>query len=103
MKAHIAHRLRVTAFVLTVAVAGTSRSADIVDIAWDADGRFERNVTVAPAKFAEVCGKLPAGLRVRWLFEASVPLDFNVHYHVGKEVVFPSKLAAVANACNGCH
>jgi hypothetical protein len=25
-------------------------------------------------------------------------LDFNVHYHMGKEVVFPSKLAAVASA-----
>ena len=103
MTDHITHRLRTrriwaTAFALTLATAGTSRSADIVDIVWNAGGHFERTLTVAPAKFAEVCGKLPAGLKVRWSFEASTPLDFNVHYHVGKEVVFPSKLAAVVSA-----
>jgi len=80
------------------AIAGNAMAADVVDIAWDANGRFERTLEVTPGKFAELCGKLPAGLKVRWEFEASAPLDFNVHYHVGKEVVFPSKLAAVATA-----
>lgn len=86
------------AVALALAAIATSATADIVDIAWDTGGRFERTLSVAPGKFAELCGKLPAGLMVRWEFEASVPLDFNVHYHVGKEVVFPSKLAAVATA-----
>ena len=72
--------------------------ADVVDIKWSGDGRFARQSTAAAGKFADVCGKLPAGTSVRWDFEASTPLDFNVHYHVGKEVVFPSKLAAVASA-----
>src|SRR5450755_349229 len=72
--------------------------ADVVDIKWSDDGRFAHEGTVAAGKFAEVCGKLPAGTSVRWDFEASTPLDFNVHYHFGKEVVFPSKLAAVAMA-----
>ena len=84
--------------VLALAAMAPSTQADIVDIAWDADGRFERSVSLAPGKFAEVCGKLPAGMKVGWNFEASAPLDFNVHYHVGKEVVFPSKLTAVATA-----
>ena len=83
---------------LALALASTGTLADIVDIAWDLSGRFERSVSVAPGKFAEVCGKLPAGLMVAWNFEASIPLDFNVHYHVGKEVQFPSKLTAVATA-----
>jgi hypothetical protein len=86
------------ALVLALAAMAPSTLADIVDIAWDADGRFERSVSVAPGKFAEVCGKLPAGLKIGWNFEASAPLDFNVHYHVGKEVVFPSKLTAVVTA-----
>lgn len=86
------------AFVLALAAMAPSALADIVDIAWDADGRFERSVNVAPGKFAEICGKLPAGLKVGWNFEASAPLDFNVHYHVGKEVVFPSRLFAVVTA-----
>lgn len=72
--------------------------ADVVDINWSGDGRFAHEGTVAAGKFAEVCGKLLAGTSVRWDFEASMPLDFNVHYHVGKEVVFPSKLAAMARA-----
>ena len=84
--------------VLALGAMAPSTRADIIDIAWDADGRFERNVSVAPGKFAEVCGKLPAGLKVGWTFEASAPLEFNVHYHVGKEVVFPSKLTAVVTA-----
>ena len=86
------------ALLLALAAMAPSTQADIVDIAWDANGRFERNVSVAPGKFAELCGKLPAGLKVGWTFEASAPLDFNVHYHVGKEMVFPSKLSAVATA-----
>ena len=86
-----------TAAFAALAAASTVR-ADIIDIAWDASGRFERTVTVAPGKFAELCGKLPAGFKVRWDFEASEPLDFNVHYHVGKDVVFPSKMAATRKA-----
>ena len=86
------------ALLLALAAMAPSTQADIVDIAWDADGRFERSVSVAPGKFAELCGKLPAGLKVGWNFEASAPLDFNVHYHVGNEVVFPAKLTAVATA-----
>ena len=46
----------------------------------------------------EVCGNLPAGLKVGWNFEASELLDFNVHHHIGKEVVFPSKFTAVVTA-----
>lgn len=72
--------------------------ADIVDIAWDSSGGFERSVSVAPAKFAEVCGKLPAGLKVRWDFKAGTPLDFTVHCHVGKDVVFLPKPVAVTTA-----
>ena len=83
---------------LALAAIAPGTRADIVDIAWDADARFERSMSVAPGKFAELCGKLPAGLKVGWRFQASAPLDFNLHYHVGKEVVFPSKLAAVATA-----
>ena len=83
---------------VALALASTGTLADIVDIAWDPSGRFERSVIVAPGKFTEVCGKLPAGLIVAWNFEATVPLDFNVHHHVGKEVLFPAKLTAVATA-----
>lgn len=87
-----------TTMALVVTSVTTTAMADVVDIAWDAGGRFERKLSVAPGKFAELCGPLPAGLKIGWNFEASAPLDFNVHYHVGKEVVFPSKLTGVVTA-----
>ncbi len=86
------------ALVLALAAVAGSAQADVIDIVWNASGRFERTVSVSPGKFAEVCDKLPAGAKVRWDFEASAPLDFNVHYHVGKDVFFPSKMVAVSTA-----
>jgi hypothetical protein len=88
------------ALSLAVLAAGAWNRAvaEVVDIAWDANGRFERSLNVAPAKFAEVCGKLPAGLKLRWDFAAGAPLDFNVHYHLGKEVLYAAKMSAVASA-----
>ena len=91
-------RAAVTTTVVALVAISRSASAEIIDVTWDAAGRFERVAAVAPGKFTEVCDKLPAGAKVRWDFEASAPLDFNVHYHVGKAVVFPSKLAAVSAA-----
>lgn len=99
---HNTHRLwrhptTTSAVALALAATSTGLSADIVDIAWDANGRFERSVSVTPAEFAEVCGKLSAGLKLCWSFDVYTPLDFNVHHHVGKDAVFLSKMAPVAS------
>ena len=69
----------------------TTAQAEVVDIAWDASGRFERVLDLAPAKFAEVCGRLTKGQSIAWSFKSGQPLSFNVHYHEGKNVVFPVK------------
>ena len=79
-------------------VAVPAASADVVDIQWSGDGKFAHSSAVAAGKFLEVCGKIPAGMKVNWEFEAGTPLDFNVHYHLGKEVMYPAKLTAVATA-----
>lgn len=68
----------------------------IVDIAWSPDGRFGHKAQIAAGKFVEVCGKLAVGEGVRWNFTAAAPVDFNIHYHVGKEAVFPAKQTQVA-------
>lgn len=73
-------------------------SGSIVDIAWAPDGRFVHQAQIAAGKFVEVCGKLALADSVRWSFTAAAPLDFNIHYHVGKEVVFPAKKAQLAAA-----
>lgn len=86
----------VLVMVATATGSWTDARADVIDIAWDANGRLERSLNVPPAKFAELCGKLSAGVMVHWDFKATAPLDFNVHHHVGKDVVFPSSLTAAA-------
>ena len=83
----------ISLFMLTAAAR-----AEVVEIRWTGDGRFDHQATLAPAKFVELCGKLPNAQRVQWGFEAGAPLDFNIHYHLGKEVVYPAQLKAVATA-----
>ena len=92
--------MRLLVIATTLMAAALPAAAEIVDIQWSGDGRFLHATRVAPGKFVELCGKLPAGQQVRWQFESGVPVDFNVHYHVGKEVMFPIKLSAVASARN---
>jgi hypothetical protein len=68
----------------------------IVDIAWSPDGRFTHQTQIAAGRFVEVCGRLAVGDGVRWRFNTAAPVDFNIHYHVGKEAVFPAKLTQVS-------
>lgn len=87
--------------VLVLAVTGLvppAAHAEIIDIAWSDQGRFVQELTVAPGKFAEACGKLQRGEAVAWRFEAGGPLDFNIHFHEGKAVRYPARRNAVAAA-----
>lgn len=70
--------------------------AELVPVRWDADGQFSKEMPLQPGKFVEVCEKLPEGAKVNWSFDAAGPVDFNIHYHEGKEVRFPAKKAQVA-------
>ena len=74
-----------------LALPASASAADLVPIEWNAAGAFERSLTLAPAKFVEVCGRLAAGARIEWRFEASQPSDFNIHYPEGQAVRYPAK------------
>jgi hypothetical protein len=65
--------------------------ADVIDIRWQDSGRFERSFSVAPGEFAELCGPLKPGQTVKWTFEADGAVDFNIHYHVDKDVRYPAR------------
>ena len=84
-----------TALAMLVATPAFAAS-HIVNIAWATDGRFVRSASVEPGKFVEFCGKLNAGDVIRWSFDASAPVDFNIHYHLGTETEFPAKQAQVS-------
>ena len=47
--------------------------------------------TVRPRQIAEECVKLAAGQSFAYSFDASAPLDFNIHFHRGNDVVYPVK------------
>jgi len=53
--------------------------------AWAADITRE----LAPGAQSEHCLALAPGQVLDYRFTASRPLQFNVHYHVGREIVFP--------------
>ena len=74
-----------------VAAASSLVQAEFLDIAWNTDGQFEKTATVQPGKFLELCGVLPTGQTIGWSFHADHALDFNIHFHEGKDVVFPAK------------
>lgn len=87
------------AYLAAVAMlVGTAAFAasHIIDIAWAADGRFTHRTSVEPGKFVELCGKLEAGDAIRWSFDASAPMDFNIHYHVGDKTEYPTKQAQIS-------
>lgn len=47
-------------FLATAAliVAAPRAKAELIQVTWDSNGRYEHQLTVAPAKFAEVCDRL---------------------------------------------
>ena len=91
------HAIKRIATVGTSALVLSAVShAEIVDVKWDATGKFERTQSIAPGKFVEICENLPKGSAVKWEFKASAPVNFNVHFHQGKEVSFPEKQDGVS-------
>lgn len=87
-----------SAVALCAATPALAAKGELIDIAWSPGGSFGRDVRVAPSKFVEVCGRLPAGTAVAWRFESGARLDFNVHFHEGKDVRYPARQSKVAKA-----
>jgi hypothetical protein len=90
-------RWAVIAFAVISALA-TSAHADLVDVPWQADATAQGEWQIAPGKFAEWCTQLRQGEKVQWRFDADAPLNFNVHYHEGKEVRVPAKQDAASKS-----
>lgn len=71
--------------------------AELVEFSF-AGGDFTHKAGIAPGKFLEVCGKLRKDQRIAWQFTGSAATDFNIHYHVGKDVVYPEQRKATDQA-----
>ncbi len=88
--------MRIVALLVTLALPAIAH-AELVDIKWTG-GTFSHKASIAPKKFLEVCGKLEKDARVAWRFKGSAPSDFNIHYHVGNDVVYPENRKNIALA-----
>lgn len=94
----VSRGMRPLAAVAVVIAGAAPAHAELVEVEWTARGSFERQLSIAPGNFAEACGKLPKGAAVDWRYEGSVPLNFNVHFHQGNDVVFPARADAQASS-----
>ena len=79
-----------TAVALVLAIA--------VSVANAADEVGPFTLTLSGKAFEERCIALSAGETIRYRFIASAPVDFNIHYHRGKDVFYPVKQANVSDA-----
>lgn len=86
------------AAALLLTALSLTAQADVVEIEWNGAGRFEKTVALQPGKFAELCGKLKPGEKIRWSFKSEAVLNFNIHYHEGPNVSYPVKQAGVVAA-----
>jgi hypothetical protein len=70
----------------------------LVEVVWDASGRFRHATDIPPGKFVELCARLQPEQTVHWTFSAGQPVDFNVHFHVGKATEYSVRLDQVTRA-----
>lgn len=85
-------QLSLIALSALLSLTSFAARAELVEIRWNESGRFEHKASIAPAQFAEVCGKLSKGQTIAWNFRAEAPTNFNIHYHEGKKVTYPAKI-----------
>ena len=81
---------------LSALVLSAASHAEIIDVKWDTANKFERTHAIAQGKFVEICENLSKDAVVTWQFKASTPLNFNIHFHQGKDVSFPEKQDGVS-------
>ncbi|MDX1380854.1 MAG: hypothetical protein R3233_07020 [Xanthomonadales bacterium] len=74
-------------FVVACCAASLAHAQN-VDVRFDADGQFAHSGAVAPGQALELCAPLGAAQAVDSRFSATGALDYNVHHHVGDEVVY---------------
>ena len=87
-----------TLLLFALACSVSNSQAEIISFKFDANLSFKTQSNIQPGKFSEVCGKLKKGNLIRWQFDSSAPLDFNIHYHEGKEIIFPYKMNNIKSA-----
>lgn len=98
MRTSMPRSLRMAFLLAAVFGAAAVDATNMADIHWEGGTRASHDFQVEPSKFVELCGPLRKGQAVQWRYESNAPLDFNVHYHVGQKVHYPSRHEGTARA-----
>ncbi len=53
------------------------------------------SLTLKARGFDEICLRIEAGTRIDYQFRAEAEVDFNIHHHRGREVLYPVRQPAV--------
>ena len=77
--------------LVALTVLSLPAMASLVELKWDEQSRFAHRTELKAGGSLELCGKLDAGLNIDWRYQSTQALDFNIHFHEGKEVVVPVK------------
>nr|WP_314862678.1 hypothetical protein [uncultured Undibacterium sp.] len=93
MKKIIRHSLVILTAV-TIMSTVSSAQASLLELKWNEQGEFRHQGQIKAGGILEVCGKLPNKLRIDWDFKSDQALESNIHFHLGKKVKLPVKLAA---------
>jgi hypothetical protein len=90
-------RPRLTALPLSLllTLATTAAHAEIIELTWSPDNTSKHTGTVAAQKFVEVCGKLGEGENISWQLTSTHAVNFNIHHHVGKQVIYAENRKAI--------
>jgi hypothetical protein len=76
--------------VALLACVPASHAHAVTDIRWTNDA-FEHAQSIAPGKIAEVCGAVNPQQPIDWKYSANDALAFNIHRHVGSEVIYATR------------
>jgi hypothetical protein len=80
----------ITIALISVAAIHANYAAAI-DIKWATNDTFTHATSIAPGKTEEVCGVVDPRQPVAWAFKSDAPLEFNIHRHADKEVIYATK------------
>ncbi len=83
-------RLFFSAFPLIIIISTCAAFASASGTAKE----IEKNIP--PGKVHEECMELGAPRKLNYSFKSKSPLNFNIHYHAGKDVFYPVKRDEVA-------
>lgn len=84
--------------LIATLLAAPAAHAQLLSLEWDGNGQFHLEQTVAVNNYLEFCGPLTRDSRIEWQFDATQGLDFNIHIHRGRRVLFPERRDDVSSS-----